>query len=334
MWNPRYHDETPPVGEPSQVATSYRYDALDRRTDVLAGFYKGPDGPTGFAVTTTAYDAVGNVLSTTDPIGRVTSYAYDALDRKVQQFEGWSKMGYERASYWWYDSTDNVVRTETGGTTDPDLKAQRAAATYAYDAVNRQTSATEAAEVQGDGLTPLPLTSATVYNPADEPIILIDPNNLLTWQVFDRLGRMTSRIEGVESPVTRTTTFAHDLADNLLSEEHQRYHDGQTATDPLPYATVTTWYGYDDLDRRVEVVEAYGTDYDRATATKYDANDNVVRVTDPLGRVTEFDYDRLDRRVEVVEAAGDFWYQRTSEATDDAADTRARRPPSARRTRC
>src|SRR5205085_2486621 len=221
---------------------------------------------------------------------------------------------------WWYDATDNPVRTETGNTTDPaQWKPQRVAATYAYDAVNRKVSATEAAEVQGDGLTPLRLTTGTTYDAADDPAFLVDARGAVTWQSFDALGRMTGRVEAFLTEVARTTTLAYDPADNLLSEEHQRYHAGQVPTETLP-PTVTTSYGYDNLDRKVAVVGAYGSGSARTTTTTYDANDNVVKVTDPLGRVTSYAYDRLDRRTTVVEAYGDADFQRTSTVTYDAAD--------------
>ena len=58
-----------------------RDDALGRQVKVI-----GPDPVTGLddsgsPVTTTAYDADGNVVSTTDPRGHTTTYDYDDLDR-------------------------------------------------------------------------------------------------------------------------------------------------------------------------------------------------------------------------------------------------------------
>ena len=59
--------------------TTYQYDALGRQVKVI-----GPDPATGLNdVTKTAYDADGNVTSTTDPLGHATTNVYNSLNEIV-----------------------------------------------------------------------------------------------------------------------------------------------------------------------------------------------------------------------------------------------------------
>jgi YD repeat-containing protein len=321
VWSPRPSDGQ--AGAASHVLTSYVYDKADRRTEVRAAV--GED----FALThnppiaTTAYDKVGNVLSVTDPLGRVTSYAYDSLDRPVWELEDWRPDGMVgRATYRWYDAADNLVRTETGKTSFFMTYAPRVvAATYAYDAVNRPTSATEAAQALGPGWDGQPaprLETRWAYDAADNPTRVTDPNGVATVREYDRLGRPAQQFEAKDTPVQRTTTYAYDQVDRLLSEEHQRLH-ADSPDDGLGQ-TVTTSYGYDPLDRLGRVVEAFGTTFARDTKTGYDKADNVVWVTDPLDRKTEYGYDKLNRLETVREAPGDLLFMRTSTFVYDAAD--------------
>ena len=56
------------------LVTSYTYDKLGRTTQTTL-----PDGST----THTSYDALGNRATSTDALGRVTSYDYDDMSRLV-----------------------------------------------------------------------------------------------------------------------------------------------------------------------------------------------------------------------------------------------------------
>ena len=81
--------------------------------------------------TTTAYDAVGNVRSTTNPVGATTSYAYDALNRQTQMIEAYGS-AVQRTTTTSYDAVGNVLST-----TNP----RGYVTSYAYDALNRRSAA-------------------------------------------------------------------------------------------------------------------------------------------------------------------------------------------------
>jgi RHS repeat-associated protein len=66
---------------------------------------------------TLTYDANGNVQETRDSRGKVVSYAYDALNRKIGQYDSpaASQSTANRMAAWVYDNSDNAV----AGMTDP-----------------------------------------------------------------------------------------------------------------------------------------------------------------------------------------------------------------------
>ncbi len=113
----------------------------------------------------------------------------------------------------------------------------------------------------------------------------------------------------------RSTTVLYDKAGNLLSQTTG------IAADPTYAHPVTTTYGYDVLNRRVLTIEAFGDPvYARSTVTDYDHDSNVIKVLDPLGRVTSYAYDKLNRRIQTDEAANDAAVKRTTTMIYDATD--------------
>ena len=151
---------------------------------------------------------------------------------------------------------------------------------YAYDANGNVTSATDA------------LGNTTGYE-------------------YDNLNRKTKETlpapDGT-SPLTQpTTSYQYDNTGNLIA-----------VTDPLGY---TTQYAYDNLGRKIKQIDPpviVGADQStRVTPTTYygyDANSNLVYVTDPLGSApdtngvpdrvytTWYRYDKLNRQTAVIDA--------------------------------
>ena len=119
---------------------------------------------------------------------------------------------------------------------------------------------------------------------------------------YDNLGRKTSvTVPDPDGDATvnpygaATTEFTYDAHGNLLSTTDARDH--------------TTWYVYDELDRRTLVVDALGSEPDaedpypddqpeHSIATVYDRLGRVITVTDQLGRTSSNRYDNLGRTIE------------------------------------
>ena len=69
--------------------TRYVYDDLNRRTHE---FQPTPDGSAGDGPETRRdYDAVGNLVAMTDPVGRMTTYGYDKLNSPDVRVAGRSR---------------------------------------------------------------------------------------------------------------------------------------------------------------------------------------------------------------------------------------------------
>ena len=104
--------------------------------------------------TTTTYDALGDVLTVTDPLGRTTTYHYDNLGRKIEEIDpavlttldsgGSGSQPISPTTYYGYDAdgnlkylTDPAGHTSAGGAGpgDPDYTTW-----YFYDGLDRQTA--------------------------------------------------------------------------------------------------------------------------------------------------------------------------------------------------
>jgi RHS repeat-associated protein len=262
--------------------SSYGYDALNRQTTAIAGF-----GTSQAATVVTAYDANGNVLSVTDANTNVTTYGYDALNRQVTVIQGYNKPEATTATMQ-YDAAGNLVSKTTGISTYT-AYAHVATSSYGYDALNRQTTA-----IMGFG-TGQAATVVTAYDANGNVLSVTDANTNVTTYGYDALNRQVTAIQGSNKPEATTTTSAYDAAGNLLSRT-----TGYSPTMSYSHPSVSS-YGYDALNRQTTAVAGFGTGQVATVVTAYDANGNVLSVTDANTNVTTYGYDALNRQVTVIQ---------------------------------
>ncbi len=232
----------------------YSYDALDRVTAII--------NPYGQAVTFT-YDALSRRKTMTYPNGTVTNYRYDAAGRVTQ-------LAHKRAAdqttiasdVYAYDANDNATSiTDAEGVH-----------TYAYDELNRLTSATHPAgtslpvhnetftyDAVGNRLSDAQRTDYT-YDAANR--LVSDSSFTYT---YDADGNMTSRSELASGT---TTTFVYNSSDQLVRVEASTY-------------TIAA-YKYDMAGKRVEksvggVVTRYVYDGPNILAV-LDASNNLLQL--------------------------------------------------------
>ncbi|WP_353947239.1 DUF6531 domain-containing protein [Streptomyces sp. HUAS MG91] len=267
---------------PAQYTTTYGYDPAGNPTKVT--------DPLG-GVTTTAYDAVGNVIEQTDADKRATTYGYDKLDHltKVTAPDG-AVTAYGR------DIVGNVTdRTD----------ANDHVTVYGYDTAHRLTSVTDPLKRETAYAFDADGNVNKVTTPSGSTSYDHDPRGLLTktdysdstpdaTYGYDAAGQLTARANATISEdfgydsvgnLTKTRGFAYtyDAAGQMLS---RKYSDGNTIT-----------YTYDN-DGRTDTMAADG----KTTSYTWDPTGHLTRSTLPNTETEDRTYDRAGRLTAVASA--------------------------------
>ena len=214
-------------------------------------------------------------MATTDALGNVTRYEYDALGRvteKISPLPLGEGEGEGPTTQYAYDSAGNLHSvTDTLGHVT----------TYAYDALGRLLSTTDA---DGD-------TTSYTYDADGKLLTETDALGHVTSYAYDELGRLTTITsprplgegQGEGAPVTSCT---YDADGDLL-----------TTTDALGHTTTNS---YDALGRLLSTTDAEGN----TTRYTYDADGNLLTTTDALGHTAAYSYDALGRLLSTTDAEG------------------------------
>ena len=219
------------------------YDALGRlltTTDPLA------------RTTTLTYDAAGNVATSTDALNRVTTFTYDVRNRLTQVTD--PNAGMTRYAY---DGNGNLL-------TVTDAKNQ--ATTFAYDSRNRLLSTTD----------PLGKVETYTYDGNDNLTKRHTPKGDDILFAYDAVNQLVSKT----LPGTQITSYAYDLVGNLTR-----------VTDPDSVLAMS----YDQANRLLSVTTA-GSPHQPAVTLgyAYDLNGNRLTLTDPV-QITSYSYDAVNR---------------------------------------
>ena len=169
-----------------------------------------------------AYDATGNLISKTDPEGRITRHEYDALNRLVKTID---PLGGE--TLFAYDDRDNLLTlTDAAGNVT----------TFAYDRNNRLVSETR----------PGGKVISYEYDANGHLLSKVDPKSQKIGYEYDEVGRMTYTryyANTVDVTPVKTVAFKYDTLGSLKS-----YDDGETSAS----------YDYDALRRKISETLDYG----------------------------------------------------------------------------
>lgn len=265
--------------------TSFTFDALGRKTSETL---PDPDGagPLPAIVATFAYDVSGNLVSTTLGDGRVTRMAYDRRQREVRRTAA--------------DGTYTLVTCDPAGNKVTETDAMGRVTRYVYDARNRLV-----ATVYPDG------TSTRLrVDGGGRLVATLDQAGATTAYAYDKLGRKTRETQpdpdGSGPLSAPATAWGYDSRGNLAYvTPFVAGQSGVTVGDPA----WSTHYEYDALGRKTKQTQA---DPDGpsplvrpVTMFSYDADGNLLSVTDPRGFTTGYAYDNLGRKITETSADPD-----------------------------
>lgn len=249
------------AGTPSEYEWTYTYNA--------AGQTLTETTPLGH-VTTYVYDDAGNRTSATDANNHTTSYTYDAADRTLTE-----------------TAADGGVTTYTYDVVGNKLTQKNPlnkTTTYTYDANNRLASAT----------TPLGNKTTYFYDVSGNLIKEIEPrgnvqgatpDDYATTYTYDAAGRMVTETD----PLGNTTTYTYDKVGNKTNVEDANDH--------------TTTYEFDAMNRLASVTAPGGAE----TEYTYDAAGNLLTRTDAKSHVSTYVYDAANRLTSMVLPLGREW---------------------------
>ncbi len=270
------------------------YDAVGRVVAEQAPAYTPPGSSTPIVPRSTqVYDTGGQLVSVTDPAGRVTRYEYDQLGRVSKTIAP-----NDGASTYTYDDLGNMLSS-----TDP----TGAVTTATYDYLGRTVTTTEVVRQQGTNHTTqyaynaqgwpsvvtsaTGVTSSTEYNVLGEPTSVLDGANNRTRYEYDAEGRTTRSIR----PDGSYSTIEYDLAGRavrtterapggaLLSEQVARYDRAGNMVSSTDARGTTTTFEYDATGVLTKQIQPISGSDSIVTTFGYDLEGNRTRFTDGRG---------------------------------------------------
>ncbi len=304
--------ETDGAGTPQGATTKYSYNAATLEPELITD-------PRGNSTTMT-YDAQGNLLTTTDPLKRKTTYTYNNLDEPLTIED---PTGVTETLT--YDSRGNITsrsRPLTRGGEPPEAQTT----TYVYGDPADPGDLTE--EIQPEG--GVWKYGYDAYGDRDSATNPLGDKATSEFNADSRLMSSVSPRGNApgENPASFATTYAYNAFGQLTESDDPLGHktlEGYDADKNLEYSVDPdgrkTSFIYDSADEQTEIhradKSALKTTYtpdgevreqiDGASHTAsyaYDPLDRVSIFTDPLKRVTRYGYDPAGDVTTIVDPEG------------------------------
>lgn len=287
--------------------TTYSYDAVTGRLLSVEREQVGAIIPT----VTHTYNSRGQILTTTDEVGKVNKYTYDPVFESilsaVEDFDvGLTRLNLTTAFD--YDDVGNIVSV-----TDPNGNET----TFAYDLERRKTQIVSAAPFgfttnfvydengnlselrrsTGDLTEPWKIDSWT-YSVSDKVLTRTDSSGKVWTRTYDARERLASHTD----PEMRQVQYEYDELSRIdriidssstVADSRSYTNNGLLASQEDGRGKVTSWT-YDGFDRPIRITYADST-YEEISS--YDDNSNILRQTTRGGDDVVMTYDELNRPV-------------------------------------
>lgn len=238
-----------PVAQRKSRITEYKYDERDKLVTQIDAM----GGEVDFR-----YDAQGNRVLLRDPIGNITTWTYDSLNRVAE----------DRDPFYWVDLVDANSHLSQDELLD------------AVVVENRQTSTASLAENRG-----APHVRSFAYDAEGNQSAIIDRNNRRREFTHDHAGRLLEErwYAADDGPLQETISFRYDALGNML-----------TASD----SNSNYLHTYDTLNRlrSIDNNPNGARDAPRVVLTYgYDSQGNVILTRDNTGVTVASEYDSRNR---------------------------------------
>jgi YD repeat-containing protein len=308
------------------VVTSYAYDGAGKLLAVSE-----TEGASTVTRETRQYDAIGELIRSTDSLGRETRYTYDAAGRETSRTDPLGN------TTWTAYDADGRIRFKGRGFTGTDgtANARVALTETSYDAwgrVVRTTSyASTAAFGEGSttdlaGLSALSALAASVADPTSDATVAhaydaegrvistTDAAGGVTHYDYDAFDDVTAIQSPSRDGITPTTLITYDRRGKALTRTDLAGDLSRTAArnaydafgDLLTSADAngaTAAYAYDALGQQIARTDGVGTENYQASVT-YDFLGRVLTSTNGAGHTTSYTFDDRNRVVTVRSGGG------------------------------
>ncbi len=280
-------------------ATSYTYDTADRQITktVAAGL--------GIASTSSeTYDPNGDVITSTDALGRVYARTYDprglALTTVLKNFVADPHNAPSAKA----DLTITGDTYDAMGRKSTETDADGRVTTYAYGQNDQVTTTTLKAFVLRGGGTQDVVTSAATYDPAGNLLTRADGSNTRrTVDTYNAAGlKATEELDWNTTPTASSPTWVEQ---RLTATTYNAAGDPMIVTNygiAPGAANRTTAISYNTAEQKIAVTVT-NSPHNLTTSMTYDSRGLEKTTTDPLGRTTSMTYDALGRKTAVIAPA-------------------------------
>ncbi len=230
--------------------------------------------------TSFTYDNTNNLLSTTDPEGNVTTFTYESTFNRVETITD----ALNQVTTFIYDATGNLLSTTdpSGAVTNMGYTPEGQPQTVTDPLGNVTQFAYDTNGNLQQSIDPLGNITNRAYDPVSRLLTVTDPRGETTAFVYDDLNRVTK----ITDPGSGMTTFSYDENGNLL-----------TVTDANSNTSTYTYDVQDRLETRIDPLT-------RIESYAYDLNGNLEAFIDRKNQNTTFVYDPLNRRMQTDYADG------------------------------